>query len=350
MKDLDLLVKNIKNNQLLPIYFFHGKEPYYIDLLVNELKNNVLTEEEKAFNLTVIYGKETTYADIFSMAYQYPMGGDRQIIIVKEAQEIPYKNKENDEKAIIKYAKNPAPFTILVFAHKKSELDGKKKALNEAMKPYLFLSEPIKDWELPKKIKTEIDRLKIKTTPNIPNLLAEYLGNDLSKIYNELNKIKILIKDNEIFDEKLAEKYIGISKEYNNFELQKAITTKDLNKAYKIIYFMGKNKKNEKNSVDMLFSLLFNYFAQLITYHILTNKTPTNVMKELNIKHANFVKDYETSARLFPLKQCTKVISILRNIDMKFKGVGSRTTSDSYKELLIELVYKIINCNEIQVK
>ncbi len=154
MKDLDLLVKNIKNNQLLPIYFFHGKEPYYIDLLVNELKNNVLTEEEKAFNLTVIYGKETTYADIFSMAYQYPMGGDRQIIIVKEAQEIPYKNKENDEKAIIKYAKNPAPFTILVFVHKKSELDGKKKALNEALKPYLFLSEPIKDWELPKKIKT----------------------------------------------------------------------------------------------------------------------------------------------------------------------------------------------------
>lgn len=342
MKDLDLLVKNIKNNQLLPIYFFHGKEPYYIDLLVNELKDNVLTEEEKAFNLTVVYGKETTYADIFSMACQYPMGGDRQIIIVKEAQEIPSENKENDEKAIIKYAKNPAPFTILVFAHKKSELDGKKKALNEALKPYLFLSESVKDWELPKKIKTEIDRLKIKTTPNIPNLLAEYLGNDLSKIYNELNKIKILIKDNEIFDEKLAEKYIGISKEYNNFELQKAITTKDLNKAYKIIYFMG------KNSVIPLISLLFNYFTQLITYHILTDKTPANVMKELNIKYANFVKDYETSARLFPLKQCTKVISILRNIDMKSKGVESRTTSD--KELFIELVYKIINCNEIQVK
>ncbi|MEN2434832.1 DNA polymerase III subunit delta [Weeksellaceae bacterium A-14] len=343
MKELDLLIKNIKNKELLPIYFLQGPEPYYIDQLVKVLENDILEEEEKAFNQTVVYGKDTTFSDILAAARQFPMMGDKVVLIVKEAQDL--KMDKDEEKALIQYAENPVPSTVLVFAYKGKKLDGKKRNLITALKPYLFLSEEVKDWQLPKVIQEELNKQKIKTAPNIANLLAEHLGSNLSRIFNEINKVKIVLKEGQILDENLVERYIGISKEYNVFELQNAIAMKDTAKAFKIVNFMGKNEK--EHPVVNIVAVLFGFFSKVIVYQCLTDQSKDNVARELGV-HPFFVKDYQAAARLYPLKHATRIISILREIDLKSKGLGANQTSDG--ELLKELVYKIINVDKTKVK
>lgn len=343
MKELESLVKNIKNKEILPIYFLHGAEPYFIDQLVKVIEDEVLSEDERDFNQTVVYGKDTSYPEVLSLARQFPMMGERQVIIVKEAQDL--RLTETETEALIQYAQNPIPSTVLVFAHKNKKLDGKKKKLNAALKPYLFLSEEVRDYELPKLIQQELQKMGIKTAPNISNLLAEYMGNDLSRIFNELNKVKIILKDGEVLDEKLVERYIGISKEYNVFELQNAIALKDVTKAFKIAYFMGKNEK--ENPIISIVSVLFSFFSKVIIYHTLADKSKASVATALGI-NPFFVKDYQASAGLYPLKYATRIITLLREIDMKSKGLGANQTSDG--ELLKELVYKIINIDKIKVK
>lgn len=344
MKELDLLLKNIKNKELLPIYFLHGPESYYMDQLVKVLENDVLEEDEKAFNQTIIYGKDTTYADILSLARQYPMMGDKQMIIVKEAQDLRL-TTDVEAPLLTEYALNPVPSTILVFAHKNKKIDGKRVNLVKALKPYLFLSEPVKDRELPKVIQGEINRLKIKSSPNIPQMLAEYLGNDLSRIFNELNKVKILMKEGDVLDEDLVERYIGISKEYNLFELQNAISTKNETKAFKIASVMGKNEKD--NSIIPIISWLFTFFSKVIIFHTVKGEPQNKIASELAV-NPYFVKDYQEAARLYPLKHATRVISILREFDLKSKGLGVNNTPE--RELLRELVYKIIHVDKTKVK
>ncbi len=343
MKELDLLIKNIKNKALLPIYFFHGPEPYYIDQVVNVLENDYLEEDEKAFNQTVVYGKDTTYQEILALARQYPMMGDKMLIIVKEAQDLRLTSEE--AAILLQYVLEPVESTILVFAHKGKKIDGKQKKLVAALKNYLFFSDSVKEWDLVKVIQGEISRLKLKTAPNIANLLAEYLGNDLSRVINELEKVKIVLKEGEILDEKLVERYIGISKEYNVFELQKAIVAKDMASAMKIATVMGKNEKDY--SVIKINGILFSYFYKLILYHTVKDQPKESVAAELGISPF-LVKDYHAAAQLYPLKYATRVVTILREMDLKSKGLGVQGTPD--RELLIEMVYKIINIDKTKVK
>ena len=345
MKDLDLILKNIKNKVLQPIYFLHGEESFYIDLVVKSLETEVLSEDEKAFNQTVIYGKDSNYAEILAMARQYPMMGDKILIIVKEAQDL--KLTAEDAKILLAYAENPVPSTILVFAHKNKTLDGKKRKLNDLLKKnkYIFLSEKIRDYEVPKFIQQQLHQLKINTKPNISFLLAEYLGTDLSRIQNELSKLQLILNENEVLDEKIVEKHIGISKEYNVFELQNAIGQKDANKAMKIVHFMGKNPKS--NPIVMTIGRLFDFFSNVLLYQTLSGMPPAEIAKELKV-HPFFVKDYAEAARLYPMKLTTRVISILRETDLKSKGLGANQTPDA--ELLIELVYKILNVHLLKVK
>lgn len=343
MKDLEIILKNIKNKAFSPIYFLHGKEPYYIDLIVKELENNILTEEEKAFNQTLVYGKDTSYAEILSLAKQYPMMGDYQVIIVKEAQDLKLNNEEQE--IFLKYIENPISSTILVFAHKHKKLDGKTK-ISKALEKQkmLFLSEPIKDYNLPKWIQDECLKLGIKTTPNISHLLAEYIGNDLSRISNELLKIKLILNDNEILDEKLVEKHIGISKEFNVFELQKALGIKDSTTTMKIAHYMSKDPKS--NPLTMIIGNLFNFYSNIILYHTLRGLSPQEIATTLGI-NPFFIKDYDIAARFYPLKYATRVISILREFDLKSKGLGANQTNDS--ELLKEMIYKILNIDKINI-
>lgn len=344
MKELDLILKNIKNKEVLPIYFFHGDEPYFIDVAVKALEHNFLEEDEKAFNQTVTYGKDTSYQEILSLARQFPMMGDKQVIIVKEAQDL--KLSEAESKALETYVDNPVPSTVLVFAHKHKKLDSRKKVTKSLDKiNALFLSETIRETHLPKWIADECIKLNIKTAPNISHLLAEYLGNDLSRIANELGKLKMILKDEEILDGTHIENHIGISKEYNVFELQKALGTKNVNAAYKIAHYMGKNPKN--NPFVMMLSSLYNYFSNVIMYQTMIGQSPQTIASQMGV-NPYFLKDYAESARLYPLKHSTRVISILREFDMKGKGLGAVNMSEA--ELIKELVYKIINVDQVKMK
>ncbi|KFF02025.1 DNA polymerase III subunit delta [Chryseobacterium luteum] len=344
MKELDLILKNIKNKEVLPIYFFHGEEPYFIDVAIKVLEHDFLEEDEKAFNQTVVYGKDTSYQEILSLARQFPMMGDRQVIIIKEAQDLKLNEEEN--RILEAYVENPVPSTVLVFAHKHKKLDSRKKAAKALDKAKaLFLSESVRDTNLPKWIADECAQLKIKTAPNISNLLAEYLGNDLSRIANELNKLKIILKEGEILDGTIVENHIGISKEYNVFELQKALGAKNADAAFRIAHFMGKNPKN--NPFVMMLASLYSYFSNVIIYQTMAGQPPQVIASQMGV-NPYFIKDYAESARLYPLKHATRVISILREFDMKGKGLGAVNMSEA--ELIKELVYKIINVDKIKMK
>ena len=342
MKELELIFKNIKTKEFLPIYFFHGEEAYYMAIAVSALENDVLTEDEKAFNQTVVYGKDTNYNEILSLAKQYPMMGDKQLIIVKEAQDLKFNDEET--KILEKYVENPVESTILVFAHKHKKVDSRKKVFKTLDKAkMLFHSEPVKDYNLAKWIDDEARNLQIKLAPGISQLLTDYLGNDLSRIANELNKMKLVLKDGEVLDGKLVETHIGISKEFNVFELQKALGKKDANTAFKIAYYMGKNPKT--NPIVMTIGNLYNFFSNVVLYHTVSHQSPPTIASELGI-NPYFVKDYAEAARLYPLKFATRIISVLREIDLKSKGLGAVNMDEG--ELLKEMVYKIINIDKVK--
>lgn len=344
MKELDSILKSIKNKAFLPVYFLHGEEPYYIDVAVKSFENDVLEEDEKAFGQTVAYGKDTNIAEIISLAQQFPMFGNYNLIIVKEAQDLKF--GEDECKILESYIENPVPTTILVFAHKHKKVDSRKKFTKLLQKnSQIFLSEPVKEWNLAKWIAEECAALGIKTAPNISHLLAEYLGNDLSRIANELSKLKMILKDGEILDEKLVEMHIGISKDFNVFELQKALGQKNAEKAMKIAYYIGKNPKS--NPFVMMVGNLYNFFSNIIIYHTMHGQSQQSIAAELGI-NPFFVKDYAEAARFYPLKHATRIISILREIDLKSKGLGANQTDDG--ELLKEMVYKILNVDKVKVK
>lgn len=343
MKELDQIIKNIKSGDLLPVYFFHGEEAFFIDVAVKVLENHVLTEDEKAFNQTVVYGKDTNYNEILALARQYPMMGDRQLIIVKEAQELKF--NEEETKLLEQYAENPVPSTVLVLAHKHKKADSRKKVFKTLQaNKMLFLSEPIKDYLLSKWIEDEAKNLEVKMAPGISQLLADYLGNDLSRISNELQKLKLVLKPQEMLDGKLVEMHIGISKEFNVFELQKALGRKDADQAFRIAYFMGKNPKT--NPIVMTTATLYNFFSNLIMFHTLAGQSQSAIASALGV-NPYFVKDYADAARAYPLKLATRTVSVLREIDLKSKGLGVVNMEEA--ELLKEMVYKILNVDKIKM-
>lgn len=343
MKDLNLILKNIKNKTFLPVYFFHGLEPYFIDVAVNALENEVLTEDEKAFNQIILYGLDTSYGEICALARQFPMMGDRQVIIVKEAQHL--KTREEDLKPILNYLENPVQSTILVFAHKNKTLDGRTSfGKTLAKNKFLFASDKIKDANLVSWIAAECAALKIKTKPNIPALLAEYLGADLSRIVSELKKLQIILKENEVLDEKLVELHIGISKDYNVFELIKALSQKNIEKSSRIAHFMGKNSKT--NPLLMTLAMLYNFFSNLIICHTLADRNPQEIAREIGVNYY-FFSDYEKAMKNYNLKNSTRIITLLRETDVKSKGLGTVNVSEA--EHLNELIFKILNVEQIKV-
>ena len=344
MKELDLILKNIKNKEFLPIYFFHGEEPFFMDVAVKAFENDVLEEDEKAFNQTVVYGKDTTFSEVLSLARQFPMMGDKQVIILKEAQEIRLTEKEADALKI--YVENPVESTLLVIAHKHKKVDTRKSfAKTLAKNKMLFLSDKIRDYEVPKWIEQELRNLKFQAKPNIPAMLSEYLGTDLSRISNELNKLKMILIEGDILDEKSIETHIGISKDFNVFELIKALGKKDEATALRIAHFIGKSPKN--NPFVMMMGNIYNFYSNLIVFHTLAGQSPQIQATTMGV-NPYFIKDYAEAARFYNLKHCTRIISILREFDLKSKGLGAINMEEG--ELLREMVYKILKVDQLKVK
>ncbi|WP_072992086.1 DNA polymerase III subunit delta [Flavobacterium segetis] len=334
MDEVLKIVNEIKGGTIKPIYFLMGEEPYYIDKLCEYIEKNILTEEEKGFNQSVLYGRDVTIEDIISAAKRYPMMAERQVVIVKEAQDL-IRTIEKLEN----YAENPMPSTVLVFCFKYKALDKRKKVSKLIAKNGVFFESKklyenqVGDW-----IKRVLAGKKYTIEPKANAMLVEFLGTDLSKINNELEKLQIILPLGSNITPKDIEENIGFSKDFNVFELRKAIGERNQLKAYTIAENFAQNPKD--NPLIVTTSLVFGFFIQLLKYHGLKDKNPKNVAAVLGV-NPFFLKEYDVALKNFPMKKVSQIVASLREIDVKSKGVGANALSQS--DLLREMLYKIFN-------
>lgn len=332
MDEVVKIVNDIKAGDIKPIYFLMGEEPYYIDKLTEYIENNILSDEEKGFNQMVLYGKDVSIEDVISNAKRYPMMADRQVVIVKEAQEL---SRTIDK--LESYAENPQPTTVLVFAYKYKTLDKRKKVTKVLDKAgVVYESKKLYENQVADWIKRILAQKKYGIEPKAAAMLVEFLGNDLSKVNNELEKLTIILPQGSTITPKDIEDNIGISKDYNVFEFRKAIGERDQLKAYRIADYFAQNPKD--NPLVMTTGLVFGFFSQLLQYHGLKDKSQANVAKLLRI-NPFFVKDYDIAARNYPMKKVSAIVATLRDVDVKSKGVGANSlpTSDLLKEMLVKI-------------
>jgi DNA polymerase III subunit delta len=328
------IIFDLKNRIFKPVYFLAGEEPYYIDLITSYIEDKVLPEAEKAFNQIIMYGDDTNIPSIIDTARRFPMMANHQVVIIKEAQTL----KKIDDLLI--YLEKPLLSTILVFSYKYKTLDKRTKFYKtlESHGVY-FESVRIRDYLIPAWIERYLMTKGIKTDPNASAMLTEYLGTDLHKIVNELDKLLITLPEGKpVITTSLIEKNIGISKDYNNFELQKAIGEKNILKANMIIHYFANNPKD--NPITLSIASLFGYFSKLLTYHYITDKSKNNVAAVLKV-NPYFVKDYEVAASKYNVSKTVQIISLLRTYDMKSKGFGDAGTDPG--DLMKELVYRILH-------
>lgn len=328
------IISGLKKRIFKPVYFLAGEESYYIDLIVNYIEENVLSADEKAFNQIIVYGDDTTIPAIIDTARRFPMMASHQVVIVKEAQSL----KKIDDLVI--YLEKPLLSTILVFCYKYKSLDKRTKLykLLESHGVYLE-SARVRDYLIPAWIERYLMTKGIKTDPSASAMLTEFLGTDLHKIVNELEKLIITLPpEKPVITSSLIEKNIGISKDYNNFELMKAIGEKNILKANMIIHYFANNPKD--NPITLSIASLFGFFSKLLTYHYLTDKSKNNIAAELKV-NPYFVKDYETASLKYNVSKTVQIINLLRTFDMKSKGYGDIGTEPG--DLMKELVYKILH-------
>ncbi len=328
------IVSDIKQGDIKSIYFLMGEESYYIDKISEHIEKSILTEEERGFNQVVLYGRDVSVEEIISNAKRFPMMAEKQVIIVKEAQELS-RTIEN----FVPYAENPQPTTVLVICYKYKSLDKRKKlAKIVAKNGELFESKKLYENQVADWIRSVLSGQKYKIEPKAAQMLVEFLGNDLSRINNELEKLKIVVGVDKNISPKLIEENIGISKDFNNFELRKAVGEKQIVKANQIINYFAQNPKS--NPLVMTISLLNSFFTQLLQYHGLKDKSKGSVAKALRI-NPFFVRDYLTAGRNYHMRKVSQIIGLLRDADMKSKGVGASNLSQS--DILKELLFKIMH-------
>lgn len=327
------IISNLQKKIYHPIYFLMGEETYFIDKISDYIADHVLTDAEKGFNQTVLYGKDLEPGTIIGNARRFPMMANYQVIIVREAQNI----KKIEE--LEPYVKNPLNSTVLVINYKYKTLDKRKtftKLLDQ--KGVLFESKKIYDNQLPNWISTYLKAQGYTISPQAAAMISEYLGADLSKVANELDKLIISLPSGSQITPDQIEKNIGISKEFNVFELQNALGERDLLKANRIINYFGANQSG--NPGPVVISSLFGYFSKILNYHFLEDKSQNNVASVLGV-HPFFVKTYVAAAKNYSIKKLVEIISILREYDMKSKGWEN--VSASQADLQREMIYRILH-------
>ncbi len=335
------IIKSLQQKKYKPVYLLQGEEPYYIDLVSNYVEHQLLSDAEKGFNQTVLYGKDTDIMTVLGAAKRYPMMADYQVVLVKEAQDMKWGSDDTDKKGInplLNYLENPLPSTILVFCYKYGKFDKRKKTYKAIEKNGLiFESAPLYDSKVPAWIESFISDKGYKINQQASAMLSEYLGNDLSKIANELEKLMLNVAAGQEITLKHIQDNIGISKEYNVFELQAALGKKDAFKANQIINYFEANPK--ANPIVLVLGNLNTFFSKVLTYHYVQDKSQQNLARQLGV-NPYFVKDYEQAARSYNYGKTMQIISYLREYDVKSKGVDSTT---DHGGLMKELVFKILH-------
>jgi DNA polymerase III subunit delta len=334
MDEVVKIVNDIKAGNIQPIYFLMGEETYYIDKLSDYIEQNILTEDERGFNQTVLYGRDVTIEDIVSTAKRYPMMAERQVVIVKEAQDLARTIDKFES-----YAENPMLSTVLVFCYKYKTLDKRKKVTKILAKNgVVYESKKLYENQIGDWIKRVLSGKNYSIEPKANAMLVEFLGNDLSKINNELEKLQIILPKGSTITPKHIEENIGFSKDFNNFELLNALGSKNQLKAYQIAQYFSDNPK--ANPLIVTTSTVFGFFVKLLKYHGLKDRNPKNVAAVLGVSPF-FLKDYDVALKNFPMKKVSQIVSSLRDIDVKSKGVGANALPQS--DLLKEMLFKIFN-------
>ncbi len=312
-----------------------GEEEFYIDNITNLFIQNVLTEEEKQFNLNILYGKDTSIDQIISICKKYPLMSDFQIVLVKEAQDL---SRTFD--SIIEYVKNPLKTTILIINYKHKSIDKRKvvyKEINKVGK--IFESKKLYDNQVQNWINEKINIAGFSIDQKSTVLINEHLGNSLSKISNEIDKLLEIKKNDKIIKSDDVEKYIGISKEFNNFELRRALGEKNFDKAFQITQYFSENPNS--NPLVVSISIIFDFFNKLLIYHSNSNSNDKKMAALLGI-NPFFLSEYHIASRNYSLKSVVGVISVIRDYDMYSKGVKVKKANPY---LLKELITRIINSN-----
>lgn len=329
------IVADIRNKKFAPVYFLMGEEPYFIDTISGLIEDTALDEAEKAFNQIIIYGRDVnSISEVVHQARSFPMMGDRLVVILKEAQSI----RETEIEKLDKYLDEIPDTTVLVIDYKYKKLD-KRRSLAKMIdkKGVLFESKKLYDSNIPSWIKSSLAEDNFQITPKAAQMLADFLGNDLQKIKNELKKLTIAVTGKKTIDDSDIEYNIGISKDFNIFELQNAIGTNNFFKANQIVNHFGENGKD--NPLVMTTTMLYAYFTKILKYHYCNDKSQGNVASVLGV-NPYFVKDYETAARNYSVARCAKAIEALRQYDMYSKGYNCGAIPE--KELYKELISKIM--------
>lgn len=329
------IVRNLRNKVYAPVYFLMGEEDYYIDRISDYIIDTVLTDTEKEFNLTVLYGSDTDIATIINAAKRYPMMSKYQVVAVREAQAL----RNLDE--LVYYLQKPLESTILVMCYKHGALDRRKKLVAELEKAgVLFESKKLKDAQLPGFITSYLKRKQVEIEPKASEMMAEFVGTDLNRMAGELEKLVITLPAGQrrITPEQI-ERNIGISKDYNNFELRNALIEKDVLKANRIIKYFEENPKN--NPLQVTLAVLFNFFANLMLVHYAPDKSDRGIAAHLGLRSPWQAKDYENAMKRYTGVKVMQIVGAIRQCDAKSKGVGNSSVSDG--ELLRELVYFILH-------
>ena len=326
-EEVKKIIAAIKKGEIAPIYFLMGEEPYFIDIVSDYIENNLLQEDQKGFDQLVLYGQDVTVPAIIDYARRFPMIAERQVIIIKEAQKL----KATIDQ-LVPYVENPTPSTVLVFCYKYEKLDARKKLTKtlEKHKACVLVSEKLKEYQIASWLPDVAKKKHLLIQPKAIQMLVDFLGNDLSRIQNEIDKLALIIAKNSEITPEVIEQNIGISKDFNNYELKSAFATKDEIKVMRIIKHFGDNPTD--NPIVVTLSVLYTFFQKLLAFHGLTDQSDKAA--------ATALKEYRTAAQLYPMKKVSAIINGLRTIDVKSKGLG--TANATQADLLKDLVTLIL--------
>lgn len=331
-KTFEEILRDIRNRSFFPVYFLMGEEPYYIDMIADHLEEYVLSEEEKEFNLTILYGKDTEPTDIISQARRFPMMAEHHLVIIREAHHI----KDIDE--LLPYIEKPPASSILVICYKYKSYDRRKKLLREVDKRgVVFEGKKLYDNQVPSWIEGYVRKRGYRITNEALHLLADHLGADLGKIVNEIGKIFINIEAGAEITPALIEENIGISKEFNAFEYRQALIEKDVLKAHRIAKYFADNPKAAP--LPMLLGLLYVHFSKTLAYYSVRQKNPRQVSAELSVGDYQAKQIINTAAKYAPRK-LVDIIRLMKECDLHSKGVNNNIVTEG--ELIKELTYNIL--------
>jgi DNA polymerase III subunit delta len=340
---MDATVKKIltelRAGKYAPVYFLEGEETFYIDLVADFVEKHALSEAEKGFNQVVVYGKDAPMATILTHARRFPMMAERQVVIVKEAQDIPDLNKDTGSKLLLDYLSRPVPSTVLVFCHKHKSLD-KRRELGKKIGQLAVCASTKKlyDNQLPEFVAEYTREQKIPIDDRAVQALCEFVGNDLHRLANEIDKLVISLSEGEAITAERVMTQVGVSKEYNIFELQRAIIQKDSLLANKIVNYFESNTK--KNPIIPVVAFLFSFFSKLLMAAQASDKSEKGLASELKVS-PYAVRDYSLALRHYPLPKIIENIGHLKEADLKLKGVNIGSETDG--QIIRELVWRLMN-------